>query len=664
MGQGTLKNSTALSNRDINNTQEITRDQATGLLNGSVTVDNRLLTESGRQQIIQEQKDLPQNTEIIGKMTAAGVTSLGVATASLASGDQNIGQAFQTLMNPANTFGFIQKNPEAAAILNKFKNGEFNDIESAKNAMNQLASVLGVDVNVLTTTITDVYGLKGTTDKNIIAIDVNDDNRKTNIEVLEHEISHNQGLWNELLSNLSGKTGELGFTSGIAYNKEAVEYYQKQIGDGNDVATQLNNRAILNKDNQNFFDKINNDPNSFENYTTTNMAVAFSEKINSALKGNNPNEAKKLLEIFSKYMNLQYNQYQKEDAKSLLAVPNVNIDAMAQKAKLPTFLNGDQLIQLFSMFPKGSKEYNEVQKLAGMQQEIYKKVDWDLYRGYYNGNDKDKWLYPGDKNYGMLPDYYKNLGLNTNSAQTIKATESRGANAIIGSAISPLGALGSSTRLVGVDDKTADNLAIGGGLIGTVVGSGIAIKTGGLNDTPLGKNEIVVPIKNINPTVTNGKYDVNTLNKFKDLTTSLRSELNSKMKNSGNFGVAVIDIKGVQPLMASSSRLDTSKLSNSLMEKGFVAQVDKPTFKSFTVANANGRLIDRSTDTEAKILNNVAAQLGNNSKATGRITLFTEREPCVSCSINIDQFRKKYPNIDLNIVDSNGYLYTPNKWRK
>lgn len=227
-----------------------------------------------------------------------------------------------------------------------------------------------------------------------------------------------------------------------------------------------------------------------------------------------------------------------------------------------------------------------------------------------------------------------------------------------------MGALGSSTCLLGVDNKTIDQFAIGRALIGTVVGSGVAIKTGGLNDTPLGKNEIVVPIKNINPTVTNGKYDVNTLNKFKDLTTSLRSELNSKMKNSGNFGVAVIDIKGVQPLMASSSRLDTSKLSNSLMEKGFVAQVDKPTFKSFTVANANGRLIDRSTDTEAKILNNVAAQLGNNSKATGRITLFTEREPCVSCSINIDQFRKKYPNIDLNIVDSNGYLYTPNKWRK
>ncbi|WP_286433919.1 hypothetical protein [Acinetobacter sp. 256-1] len=537
MGQGTVSNATVDTNRDINNTQEITRDQVTGLLNGSVTVDNRLFTESGRAEIIKEQKDLPQNAEIIGKMTAAGVTSLGVATAALASGDQNVGQAFQTLMNPANTFDFIQKNPEAAAILNKFKNGEFNDIESAKNAMNQLASALGVDVNVLTTTITDVYGLKGTTDKNIIAIDVNEDNRKTNVEVLEHEISHNQGLSNELLSNLSGKAGEIGFTSGIAYNKDAVEYYQKQIGDGNDVATQLNNVAILNKDNQSFFDKINNDPNSFENYTTTNMAVAFSEKINSALKAKNQNEAKRLLGLFSNYMTLQYNQYQKEDEK-ILAVPNVKIDAMAQKAKLPNFLNGDQLSQLFSMFPKGSKEYNEVQKLAAMQQEIYKKVKNDLGKGYYNGNDKDKWLYPGDKNYGLLPDYYKKLGLDASAVAKIKADESRGANAIIGSAISPLGALGSSTRLIGVDDKTADNLAIGGALIGTVVGSGVAIKTGGLNDTPLGKNEIVVPIRDINPTISNGKYDANTVNMFKNLTTSLRSELNSKMKNSGNFGVA------------------------------------------------------------------------------------------------------------------------------
>lgn len=42
---------------------------------------------------------------------------------------------------------------------------------------------------------------------------------------------------------------------------------------------ELDNGAILNKNSQSFFDKINNDPNSFENYTTTNMAVTFSERL-------------------------------------------------------------------------------------------------------------------------------------------------------------------------------------------------------------------------------------------------------------------------------------------------------------------------------------------------------------------------------------------------
>ena len=61
LGQGTVKNATDSTNRDINNTQEITRDQTIGMLDGSVTVDHRLLTEAGRKEIIQEQKDLPEN---------------------------------------------------------------------------------------------------------------------------------------------------------------------------------------------------------------------------------------------------------------------------------------------------------------------------------------------------------------------------------------------------------------------------------------------------------------------------------------------------------------------------------------------------------------------------------------------------------------------------
>ena len=58
MGQGTVTNATDTTNRDINNTQEITRDQVTGMLDASVTVDHRLLTEDGRKEIIQRQKNV------------------------------------------------------------------------------------------------------------------------------------------------------------------------------------------------------------------------------------------------------------------------------------------------------------------------------------------------------------------------------------------------------------------------------------------------------------------------------------------------------------------------------------------------------------------------------------------------------------------------------
>ena len=146
MGQGTVKNATDTTSRDINNTQEITRDQTTGMLDGSVTVDHRLLTESGRAEIVQEQKDLPQNAEIIGKMTAAGVTSLGVATAALASKDQNLKQAYDTVMNPARTFDFIQKNPEAAAVIEQFKNGDYDGLLKTKGSLQLLAQALGQDI--------------------------------------------------------------------------------------------------------------------------------------------------------------------------------------------------------------------------------------------------------------------------------------------------------------------------------------------------------------------------------------------------------------------------------------------------------------------------------------------------------------------------------------
>ena len=258
MGQGTVKNATDTTSRDINNTQEITRDQTTGMLDGSVTVDHRLLTESGRAEIVQEQKDLPQNAEIIGKMTAAGVTSLGVATAALASKDQNLKQAYDTVMNPARTFDFIQKNPEAAAVIEQFKNGDYDGLLKTKGSLQLLAQALGQDVDVLTTSITSFLGVKGAFDHqtNTVVLDVNQNNRTGIVDTFGHEIAHGQGIKNETSADLIGKTVDWAFNSGIKSNQDTIDQYKGQLGDGKDASTQAQNIAELEKDNTKVLDAI------------------------------------------------------------------------------------------------------------------------------------------------------------------------------------------------------------------------------------------------------------------------------------------------------------------------------------------------------------------------------------------------------------------------
>ena len=143
-------------------------------------------------------------------------------------------------------------------------------------------------------------------------------------------------------------------------------------------------------------------------------------------------------------------------------------------------------------------------------------------------------------------------------------------------------------------------------------------------------------------------------------TADLRATLPSGPKSGGNMGVAQIDVPGVQSTMAASSQVQTPTAAQAA--NGFVGQVPE-TFPSSVVPTAGATPVQllRTVDSEAKILNNVAGQLGDNTSATGTINLFTERPPCDSCSNVIDMFRNKYPNITLNVFDNNGVLIPPTK---
>lgn len=135
----------------------------------------------------------------------------------------------------------------------------------------------------------------------------------------------------------------------------------------------------------------------------------------------------------------------------------------------------------------------------------------------------------------------------------------------------------------------------------------------------------------------------------------MRSTLTGSAKTSGNVGVAQINIQGIQPTMAASSQISTPTAEQQAL--GFVGKVPE-TFPSSNVWTSGNDpiLLNRSADSEAKILNNIAAQLGDNTSVSGAINLLTERAPCASCSNVIQQFQEKYPNIKVNVMDNGGVI--------
>ena len=60
---------------------------------------------------------------------------------------------------------------------------------------------------------------------------------------------------------------------------------------------------------------------------------------------------------------------------------------------------------------------------------------------------------------------------------------------------------------------------------------------------------------------------------------------------------------------------------------------------------------NRKIDTEYQIFSNVADRLGSNYQAKGKITIYSEKEVCVSCSSVAQQFKARYPNITIQIID-------------
>ncbi|MCY7914204.1 deaminase domain-containing protein [Bacillus haynesii] len=145
-----------------------------------------------------------------------------------------------------------------------------------------------------------------------------------------------------------------------------------------------------------------------------------------------------------------------------------------------------------------------------------------------------------------------------------------------------------------------------------------------------------------------------------DRVKELRGNLTSRYKKSGNFAIAEVNVSGINKseFYAQSS---INKLKGSLEDKvpDISLQPENPMFKATKAVGKDGESYLRDTDTEYKILNDIASRLGENTQATGKIKLFTELDTCDSCSKVIAEFAAKYRNIELEVIHNNGNRIIP-----
>ena len=129
----------------------------------------------------------------------------------------------------------------------------------------------------------------------------------------------------------------------------------------------------------------------------------------------------------------------------------------------------------------------------------------------------------------------------------------------------------------------------------------------------------------------------------------------------GNVGAAITDIEGVSGEIKAYSKYNNSISNTSLNhEYSYNFGENNRIFDTQLVNSDNiingPRAYDRAVDSESKILEDIAHQLGYNQfcvdeTVKGSVYLLTERPPCPSCEEVIKQFKKMFPNLNVYVIN-------------
>ena len=132
--------------------------------------------------------------------------------------------------------------------------------------------------------------------------------------------------------------------------------------------------------------------------------------------------------------------------------------------------------------------------------------------------------------------------------------------------------------------------------------------------------------------------------------------MRSIMREEGNIGIADINIEGIDTKTMSAH--SKNRILNDLLVGDGNTKFDYLNLPSINKDGTPTKPYSRSNDTEYKLLSNIADKLGDNTSARGKITIFSEKPVCDSCSNVAQQFKERYPNITINMIDGNGKMLT------
>jgi filamentous hemagglutinin len=128
-------------NRDVSKSQEVTSDKITGALDASMTLDNRLFTETGRESIANDFENIGTNLKQIGKGLTNNIVTQSIKNA-VTDKETNIIEAVKDYMGIDRTETEIQQDKELTGNLNGLTN---QDAEGVRDTLQEVADKAGKD---------------------------------------------------------------------------------------------------------------------------------------------------------------------------------------------------------------------------------------------------------------------------------------------------------------------------------------------------------------------------------------------------------------------------------------------------------------------------------------------------------------------------------------